>query len=90
MKRTPLLGIFAAAAIYAGGCGQQKESTPPAENKSTGTPVYKTVETTEKSDDDFMALMTQWQQEGWKVLSSSARSTNPDGTMHRTVKLRKP
>jgi hypothetical protein len=47
----------------------------------------RTVEFVEKSDADLREHMEQWRQEGWNVLSVSARLPQADGTVHRKAEL---
>ena len=47
----------------------------------------RSVEFVEKSDADMREHMTQWQRDGWNVLSVSARLPQADGTVHRKAEL---
>ena len=78
----PLIGIV----MLAGGC-EKPRSTAPVTDNATQTPNHKTVQTVEKNPSDFGDLMTKWEHEHWKVISTSRLSIQPDGTGTRTVEL---
>lgn len=86
MKELVPLMATVTTVLLAGGC-QKPQTTSPVTDNATQTPNHKTVQTVEKTPSDFGDLMTKWEHEHWKVISTSRLSIQPDGTGTRTVEL---
>jgi PBP1b-binding outer membrane lipoprotein LpoB len=84
-KLVPLVAIVITV-LLAGGCEKPRTTSSVTDN-APQTPDHKTVQTVETNPSDFGDLMTKWEHEHWKVLSTSGLSTQADGTMTRTVEL---
>lgn len=91
MRSAIWAGLVAAGLVASVGCKQGQTPAPPVESAGGRVAMeHKTIQTAEKSPDDFRGLMAQWGREGWRVLSTSRVVTQADGTMTRTVQLARP
>jgi len=84
-KLAPLMAIVIAV-LLTGGC-KKPQTTPSVRDITPPSADRRTVQTVETKPSDIQDLYTKWEQEHWKVLSTSKVTIQEDGTRTRTVEL---
>jgi hypothetical protein len=86
MKKLIALMAIVITVLLAGGC-EKPQTTPSARDITPPSANRRTVQTLEAKPSDIQDLYTKWEQEHWKVLSTSKVTIRADGTKTRTVEL---
>jgi uncharacterized membrane protein len=81
--------LLAAYALLVGGCGTSPKTAPVVRNAPAAA-EQRVVEIVDRSPTDLRDAVAQWQQQGWSVVSVSARLRQADGTARRKILLTRP